>query len=238
MDENATAPDGVSEGVTGRLLAAITPHVPFDGWSPRAFRMAVAESGVDRAAADAVCPRGAVDLAVAYHKVGDAEMVRRLHDADMGQMRFRDRITAAVRFRLEAVEDKELVRRGSTLFALPMYGAEGARLVWSTADLIWDTLGDTARDYNWYTKRATLAGVYSSTVLYWLGDDSDDHARSWAFLDRRIEDVMRIEKAKAQVRDTKMLQPLLTGAEWALSWVKAPDRTPRTDMPGSWKTPR
>jgi ubiquinone biosynthesis protein COQ9 len=234
MDDNASARDGVQ----AKLLAAIKPHVPFDGWSQRAFRMAVSESGVDRAAADAVCPRGAVDLAVAFHKEGDAEMVRRIHAADMGEMRFRDRVAAAVRFRLELVEDKELVRRGTTLFSLPVYAAEGARLIWGTADRIWDTLGDTARDYNWYTKRATLAGVYSSTVLYWLGDDSADHARTWAFLDRRVEDVMRIEKAKAQARDNRMLQPLVSGAEWALSWVKAPDRTPPVDMPGSWQGPR
>lgn len=233
MDENASARDGVQD----RLLAAIKAHVPFDGWSERAFRMAVTDAGVDRAAADAVCPRGAVDLAVAYHKEGDAAMVRRLHDADLADMRFRDRVAAAVRFRLEVVEDKELVRRGTTLFTLPMYAGESARLIWGTADLIWDTLGDTARDYNWYTKRATLAGVYSSTVLYWLGDDSDDNARTWAFLDRRVEGVMRIEKVKAQVKENKVLAPLVSGAEWALSWVKAPDRTPPVDMPGSWQRP-
>jgi len=234
MEETARAPETVED----RLLAAIKPHVPFDGWSQRAFRMAVAEAGVDRAAADAVCPRGAVDLAVAYHKACDSEMVRRIHAADMGEMRFRDRVAAAVRFRLELVEDRELVRRGTTLFSLPLYAAEGARLIWGTADLIWDTLGDTARDYNWYTKRATLAGVYSSTVLYWLGDDSEDTARTWAFLDRRVEDVMRIEKAKAQAKDNRMLQPLVAGMEWALGWVKAPDRTPPADMPGSWQGPR
>lgn len=234
MDENESA----RYGVQARLLAAIKPHVPFDGWSQRAFRMAVAEAGVDRAAADAVCPRGAVDLAVAYHREGDAEMVRRIHAADMGEMRFRDRIAAAVRFRLEVIEDKELVRRGTTLFTLPMYAGESARLIWGTADRIWDTLGDTARDYNWYTKRATLAGVYSSTVLYWLGDDSQDNARTCAFLDRRVEDVMRIEKVKARAKDNRVLQPLVSGVEWALGWVKAPDRTPPADMPGSWQGPR
>jgi ubiquinone biosynthesis protein COQ9 len=234
MEENASARDGVQ----ARLLAAIKPHVPFDGWSQRAFRMAASDADVDRVAADAVCPRGAVDLAVAFHREGDAEMVRRIHAADLDEMRFRDRVAAAVRFRLELIEDKELVRRGTTLFSLPMYAAEGARLIWGTADQIWEALGDTARDYNWYTKRATLAGVYSSTVLYWLGDDSEDNARTWAFLDRRVEDVMRIEKAKAQAKDNRMLQPLVSGAEWALSWVKAPDRTPPVDMPGSWQGPR
>ncbi|PWR03855.1 COQ9 family protein [Meridianimarinicoccus roseus] len=234
MTDAPSSPDGV----TARLLEAITPHVPFDGWSQKAFRMAVADAGVEMAVADAVCPRGAVDLAVAYHRAGDAEMVRRIHAAEMGEMRFRDRVAAAVRFRLEAVEDKELVRRGSTLFALPMYAGDGARLVWGTVDRIWDTLGDTARDYNWYTKRATLAGVYSATVLYWLGDDSDDNARTWAFLDRRVDDVMRIEKAKSQARENALLKPLVSGAEQALAWVKAPDRGPRTDMPGSWQGPR
>jgi ubiquinone biosynthesis protein COQ9 len=234
MEENASARDGVQAS----LLAAIKPHVPFDGWSQRAFRMAASDADVDRVAADAVCPRGAVDLAVAFHREGDAEMVRRIHAADLDEMRFRDRVAAALRFRLELIEDKELVRRGTTLFSLPMYAAEGARLIWGTADQIWEALGDTARDYNWYTKRATLAGVYSSTVLYWLGDDSEDNARTWAFLDRRVEDVMRIEKAKAQAKDNRMLQPLVSGAEWALSWVKAPDRTPPVDMPGSWQGPR
>jgi ubiquinone biosynthesis protein COQ9 len=234
MEENASARDGVQ----ARLLAAIKPHVPFDGWSQRAFRMAASDADVDRVAADAVCPRGAVDLAVAFHREGDAEMVRRIHAADLDEMRFRDRVAAALRFRLELIEDKELVRRGTTLFSLPMYAAEGARLIWGTADQIWEALGDTARDYNWYTKRATLAGVYSSTVLYWLGDDSEDNARTWAFLDRRVEDVMRIEKAKAQAKDNRMLQPLVSGAEWALSWVKAPERTPPVDMPGSWQGPR
>ncbi|TDL89072.1 COQ9 family protein [Meridianimarinicoccus aquatilis] len=223
--------------VTARLLGAITPHVPFDGWSHKAFRMASADAKIDQATADAVCPRGAVDLAIAYHKAGDDEMGRRLRMADLSEMRFRDRVAAAVRFRLEAVEDKELVRRGSTLFALPMYAGDGAKLVWGTVDRIWDVLGDKSEDYNWYTKRGTLAGVYSATVLYWLGDDSDDHARTWAFLDRRVDDVMQIEKAKAKVRENSLLKPLLSRSDWALGWIKAPKKTPRSDMPGSWQRP-
>ncbi len=81
-------------------------------------------------------------MAVAYHKRGDARMVERLKQADLGSMRFRDRIAAAVRYRLEAVEDRELVRRGMTLFALPQYAPDGARLIWETCDQIWSTLGD------------------------------------------------------------------------------------------------
>jgi ubiquinone biosynthesis protein COQ9 len=216
------------------LLDAALPHVAFDGWSEATFRAAVAESGVEPALARALCPRGAVDLAIAYHRRGDAAMAARLAAADLSAMRLRDRIATAVRFRLEAVEDREVVRRGTALFALPQHAGEGARAVWDTADLIWRTLGDTSDDVNWYTKRMTLSGVYGSTVLYWLGDDSPGYSRTWEFLDRRIDGVMRFEKVKARVRDSALLKPFLAAPAWMLGRVKAPSKPPRTDMPGTY----
>ncbi len=225
------------ETLKNQLLEAALGHVPFDGWSETTFRAAVAETGTDEALARSVCPRGAVDLAIAFHKRGDAAMVERLKSTDLSAMKFREKVTAAVRFRLEAIEDKEAVRRGSTLFALPHLAADGARLIWGTADLIWTTLGDTSDDINWYTKRATLSGVYSTTVLYWLGDDSVDHQATWAFLDRRIADVMQFEKVKAQVRDNPVLKRVFAGPNWVLSKVKAPARMPPVDLPGSWSGP-
>lgn len=215
------------------LLDAALMHVPFDGWSETTFKAAATDAGVELAMARAVCPRGAIDLALAYHARGDAEMVARLKSDELPQ-RFSEKVAAGVRFRLEAVTDKEAVRRGTTLFALPMHAADGAKAIWGTADKIWDALGDTSDDVNWYTKRATLAGVYSATVLYWLGDDSTDNQATWAFLDRRIEDVMRIEKVKAQVRDNKALSSLLAGPNWLLSQIKAPSRMSNPDLPGMW----
>lgn len=215
-----------------RLLQAILPHVTFDGWSETAFRAAVAESEVAPTVARALCPRGAVDLAVAFHAKGDAEMVRRLKSEDLTALRFRDRIATAVRFRLDAVPDKEAVRRGATLFALPIHAADGAKAIWSTADLIWDTLGDGSDDINWYTKRASLGAVYSATLLYWLGDESEGHARTWEFLDRRIDDVMQVEKVKAQMNNNRLLKPLLAAPHWALSFIKAPMRVRPNDLPG------
>lgn len=220
--------------VKDNLLDAALVHVAFDGWSETTFRAAVAEAEVDPALARSVCPRGAVDLAIAFHKRGDAEMVRRIKASDMSEMRFRDKIAAAVRHRIEAIDDKEAVRRGSTLFALPHLAGDGAKLVWGTVDLIWDTLGDNSEDYNWYTKRGTLAGVYGATVLFWLGDDSIDNQATWEFLDRRIDNVMHIEKVKAQVKDNPVLSKLLAGPNWALSRVKAPSRMTRSDVPGVW----
>ncbi|MEL6807542.1 MAG: COQ9 family protein [Pseudomonadota bacterium] len=215
------------------LLDAALMHVPFDGWSETTFKAAATDAGVELALARAVCPRGAIDLALAYHARGDAEMVARLKSDDLPQ-RFGEKVAAGVRFRLEAVTDKEAVRRGTTLFALPMHAADGAKAIWGTADKIWEALGDTSDDVNWYTKRATLAGVYSATVLYWLGDDSTDNQATWAFLDRRIEDVMRIEKVKAQVRDNKALSSLLAGPNWLLGQIKAPSRLSNPDLPGMW----
>jgi len=216
------------------LLQAAVMHVPFDGWSQTTFEAAIADSGVERTVAESLCPRGAVDLALAYHAQGDAAMLEKLAQADLEDMKFRDRVAAAVRFRLEAVEDKEVVRRGTTLFALPMYAADGAAAIWGTADAIWTALGDTSEDVNWYTKRATLSGVYSATVLYWLGDTSEDHAETWAFLDRRIENVMQIEKLKAQVNNNPLLSKVMAGPNWLLGHVKAPSRPPAEGLPGRW----
>lgn len=242
MGESEAGPAGVGEAGGGdakaALLAAITPHVPFDGWTESAFRAAVADTGMDPALARGVCPRGAVDLALAFHRAGDDAMVRRLAAADLAALRFRDRVARAVRYRLEAVPDREIVRRGVTLFALPTHAAEGAKAVWGTVDRIWETLGDKSDDVNWYTKRATLAGVYSATLLYWLGDDSPDHVRTWEFLDRRIDEVMRIEKLKAEVRDNRLLKPLLMVPNWALGFVRAPARRPRRDLPGTVTGPK
>lgn len=217
-----------------KLLEAALPHVPFDGWSDITFRAAIADSDVSPGVARAVCPRGAVDLALAYHQKGDAKMLEALQGADLGALRFRERIALAVKLRLQAVEDKELVRRGVTLFSLPHHAADGAQAIWGTCDKIWTALGDTSDDVNWYTKRATLSGVYSATVLYWLGDESPDNSATWEFLDRRIDDVMRIETLKAQLRDNKLLSGVLAGPMAVLGRIRAPQGSAAADMPGRW----
>ncbi|MEQ6249168.1 COQ9 family protein [Sulfitobacter sp. HNIBRBA3233] len=217
-----------------RILDAAMMHVAFDGWSQTTFDAAVNEADVDNTVARSLFPRGPVDLALYYHRKGDEAMLARLAEADLADMRFRDRVAAAVRFRLEAVDDKEAVRRGTTLFALPVYAPDGARAIWGTADAIWDALGDTSDDVNWYTKRATLSAVYSATVLFWLGDQSEGHEATWAFLDRRIDDIMQIEKIKAGVNNNPVLSRLMTGPNWLLGQIKAPQKFKRQGLPGSW----
>jgi ubiquinone biosynthesis protein COQ9 len=220
----------MAEDVTkDRILDAAVAHVPFDGWSETTFRAAVVDSGVADGVARALFPRGGVDLALAYHARGDAEMVTRLAAMDLSALRFRDRIAKAVRTRLE-LADKELVRRGTTLFSLPQHAADGARAIWGTTDKIWTALGDTSTDLNWYTKRGTLTAVYGSTVLYWLGDGSLDHQASWDFLDRRIDQVMQLEKMKASLRENPLGKALLGGPLKILERVRAPKMP--NDLPG------
>jgi ubiquinone biosynthesis protein COQ9 len=226
-----------SNEIPTRLLDAALMHVPFDGWSETAFKAAIEDTGVAPAVARGLFPRGAVDLAAAFHRYGDDLMVAALKARDLSGLRFRDKVALAVRLRLEAVEDKESVRRGATLFSLPMHAAEGARLVWGTADRIWTALGDSSQDINWYTKRATLSGVYSSTVLYWLGDESRGHQATWAFLDRRIDNVMQIEQAKANIRKAPGIGKLFQQAESFASRIRPP-KTRRDDLPGGWTVPR
>lgn len=224
--ESPQSPENAREAV----LDAALSHVPFDGWSETTLRAAIADSGVAEGLARALYPRGGIDLAVAFHKEGDSRMAETLAKADLSQMRFRDRVAFAIRTRLDLVEDRELVRRGTTLFALPQHAAEGAKLIWGTADAIWLALGDTSRDLNWYSKRATLSAVYGSVVLYWLGDDSPGHQATWDFLDRRIDDVMQIESLKAKLRENPLGKALLAGPGRVMEKWRAP--TVPDDLPG------
>lgn len=207
-----------------RLLDAALAHVPFDGMNDRALMAGAQDLGISRDMVRVHFPEGGASLAAAYHRRGDAGLRDWLAKTPP-QGRFSDRVADAVWHRLSLVQP-ELVRAGATVLSLPQHAALGARLVWETADAIWDGLGDTSRDVNWYTKRATLSAVYGSTVLYWLGDDSEGKAETRAFLDRRIADVMSFEKFKAQARKVPGLAAL---TDLATGWMRAPG--PR-DLPG------
>ena len=222
------------QALIDQLLDAALAHVPFDGWGPETFAAAITDSGVAHGLARALCPRGAVDLAVAYHARGDRLMQHALAKTDLTTLRYRDRVAKAVRLRIEAISDKEAVRRASTLFSLPHLAADGARMVWGTSDLIWATLGDTSDDINWYSKRAILSGVYGATLLFWMGDDSPDHSATWAFLDRRIDNVMQFEKFKSMANTNPLLKAMMAGPNMVLSRLRAPKSASRADMPGFW----
>ena len=205
------------------LIEAALPHVVFDGWSAECLSQAAQDAGIDPPEAKRLFPRGGVDMALGFHRLADARLKAELEAVDLSSMRIRERITHCVRRRIEVVAgDREAVRRGATLLALPVYAPEGARAMWQTADLIWNACGDDAKDYNWYTKRAILSGVYSATVLYWLGDHDPEFHPTWAFLDRRIEGVMRFEKTKAQLKDNPLARAAFALPAGLLGMIRAP----------------
>lgn len=215
-----------------RLIEAALSHVTFDGWSDATLEAAAQDVDMPVAEAKALFPRGAVDLALGYHHWGDDQMAAIMASADLDEMRYRERVVFAIRKRLE-LADKEAVRRGSTLFSLPQNAGDGAKAIWQTADRIWECLGDTSRDVNWYTKRMTLSAVYSAVVLFWLGDDSDEQQATWEFLDRRIENVMQFEKTKAKLRENPLVKSFLDGPGSVLDRIKAPG-SGTGGFPGQW----
>ena len=215
-----------------KLMLAALPNVAFDGWSNSTFEAACRETDISETKARLFCPRGALDLAVAFHKWGDDQFEISFKKKRISKLKVREKIKKAVELRIKLASDKEAVRRGVALFALPIYAFEGSRLIWDTADLIWELIGDNSEDYNWYSKRAILSAVYASTVLYWLGDDSEGNKETWHFLDRRIEDVMKFENAKVQLKTNKFSKKFYGLAGNFLQKIKRPTRNIDPNLPG------
>ena len=196
------------------LRAALAPllpgHAAFDGWSDAALVMAASELGVPPERARLAFKGGAVEMIDAWFGSIDLAMAAAFPPERIAATRIRDRIRELLLFRLEMVRPhREALRRAMAILAMPQNAALGARLAWRAADHIWRIAGDTATDLNHYTKRMTLIGVYGSTSLVLIDDDREDMAATRAFLDRRIEDVMRIEKAKARWRGGSSHRPSL-----------------------------
>ena len=191
-------PDGE---LRDRLADAVTAEAAFEGWSRAALAAAGRELGLPEGEADRLFPGGPLQVLAHVSALADRRTVTDMEAESIAGLKIRDRIKAGVRLRLERhAGGREPARRALALLAMPFNGALAMRLAYRTVDALWYAAGDTSTDFNFYTKRATLAGVYSSTLLYWLADRSTGGEATWAFLDRRLDDVMKIEKLKAQVK--------------------------------------
>lgn len=183
------------------ILEATLPHVPFDGWSAKSLSAGVADAGYPKDMALRAFPAGTAELIAHFADWTDRRMRARLARRDLAKMKVRERIAAGVRARVESVAPhREAVRRMLAWAALPGHGPLAVRLAWRAADAVWRAAGDTATDFNHYTKRSLLIPVYAATLLFWLSDDSDGYAETWAFLDRRIADVLKIPALSARAR--------------------------------------
>ena len=190
------------------LKAALAPrlgaHAAFDGWGEAALAMAAGELGVPADRARLAFPGGAMEMIDAWFDWIDIAMLEAFPPERIATLKIRERIRSLLLFRLQTLAPwREALRRALSILAMPPNAAAGARLAWRSADRIWRLAGDTATDFNHYSKRAILIGVYGSTTMIFLDDESEDLAETRAFLDRRIDDVMRFEKAKARWKGAK-----------------------------------
>lgn len=210
-----------------RLLDAALPHAAFEGWNQRTLAMAARDAGLAPGEVEQAAPRGALDLIDAFADRADQAMLHRLTETDLATLKIREKVTLAVRARLESLAgQQEAVRRAALTLAQPMNAPDAARIGWRTADRIWRALGDPSTDINWYSKRAILAGVHAATLAVWLQDDDPAHADTWAFLDRRIAGIMQFEKAKASVRTLASKLPRATDLLARLRYGMAPRPRP------------
>jgi len=190
--------DPTLDEIRAGLAADIAANAAFDGWSDAARDAAADATGLDRDVAAIAFPGGAVDMIDAWFAGIDRAMAAALPPEQLAAMKIREKITALVEARLAAIgPNREALRRALAILAMPQNLIHAAKLGWHAADLMWRAAGDTATDYNHYTKRTILAGVYAATVTVFLDDESAGHADTSAFLARRIEGIMRFEKTKA-----------------------------------------
>jgi ubiquinone biosynthesis protein COQ9 len=183
-----------------RLIEAMLPDVAFDGWSHVALRAAARRIGVAPDEAAALFTRGAADLVAGFSRWADHRMLDWYEAAPPEERRAAARVKLALELRFEVVAPwREAVRRSLPVLAQPQNAPLGLRLLYETVDGIWYAAGDSATDFSFYTKRATLAGLYSAAVLYWLDDRSDGFADTRAFIDRRLADLARVTAARRRL---------------------------------------
>ena len=197
--ENSTGQDNaVNDPIRqqrDRLIEAMLPHVPFDGWTMDALIMAAQDLEIDVAEARRHFAGGQRDLIAWHSSMADRRMLLALQDMDLPGMKIRERIRTGVLTRLSQNEEhKDAIRKALSFLTLPTNAVLASKLLYRTVDDIWFAAGDNATDWNFYTKRGLLAGVYSSTLLFWLSDQSEGHKDTEAFLDRRIDNVMQVPK--------------------------------------------
>lgn len=192
------------------LAPRIAAAAAFDGWSVAAVRAAAEEAGSDPDAAAYAFSGGTMVMISAYIGWVDQQMIAALPVDTLATMKIRERIRAQVQTRLDLMAPhKEALRRAQAIMAMPQNVGRTLKLGWHSADVMWRQAGDTATDYNHYTKRMTLGSIYAATLAVFVADNSDDHAETRAFLERRIDGIMQFEKAKARLlnRDVEHFSP-------------------------------
>lgn len=200
----AKAKTAPKSSLQDRILEAALPDVAFDGWSEELLARVQKKLRLEDADIDAALPGGVSDLVAHFSVWADARMLEKLPAKKLEPLKIRERVALCVRTRLEILTPhKQAVAAALSFCAAPPRSFQLPKAVWQTADAIWRACGDTATDYNHYTKRILLSGVLTSTTLYWLNDRSAGGEKSWAFLARRIDNVLKLGAAIGKLKPKK-----------------------------------
>ncbi len=212
--------------VRAALLEAALPQIPFDGWSHRALALAQRQAGIDPALALLALPRGPIELVEYFWADIDRRMAESLARAGFDGVSVRGRIARAVRARLALLAPhKEAARRAAAFQALPIHAPSAAASLWRSVDAMWRAVGDTSTDFSFYTKRASLAALWSAVLFTWFGDTGAGGVATEAMLDRRLADIMRFERGKAALRTMARRGPSPLGVLARLRYpALGPDR--------------
>jgi len=194
-----------------KLALPVGENAAFDGWTIAAVDSAADQVGIDRAQARLAFPKEAAAMIDCYIRGVDAAMEAHFSPERVRAMKVRDRIRAMIWHRLETMAPaREAVRSALSILAMPQNLPIALKAGWRSADHMWRIAGDDSTDYNHYSKRLILSGVYGSTLIAWLDDRSQGWTETGAFLDRRLADVMRFEKWKAGLAGNDLHRPSLT----------------------------
>jgi ubiquinone biosynthesis protein COQ9 len=180
-----------------RAIRAILPIAARDGWNWGSIRAGLRAAGEDPALAESHFPGGPVGAVLAWIDLLNREMEAAAAAEDVTALRVPQRIRRVVELRLIAMAPhKAALRRALALLALPWNAPQGLRATAGAVDAMWHAAGDTSADFSWYTRRATLAGIYTTTIAWWLRDEDPSIFGAMAFLDRRLADLSRLQKLR------------------------------------------
>ena len=183
------------------LIRAMLPHIPFDGWTDSAITMAAEDMGISSEQARDLLPGGIMDAIDGFTDMADRDMATSLDALDPRPTGITTIIRESILCRLDnAASHREAVSAALKVLAKPQHGPLAAKTLYRTVDRIWRLTGDRAVDFSFYTKRATLAGVYSAVLLYWVANPSADRQRVESFLDQRLREVALIPRVTAPAR--------------------------------------
>jgi len=196
------------------VLKEALKDAAFDGFTDGMLAKAGKKAGADKDALTRLFPEGVLSLIEYFSASVDAAMEEKLQALDLSKRKIRERIKLAVLTRLALLApNKEAARRAAAMMTLPVNAGRASKLMYRTVDAMWRAAGDTSTDFNFYTKRGILAGVYGSTLVRWFNDTGEDETATEAFLDARIENVMQFEKFKAKAKEAFANFPAF--AAWA-----------------------